>query len=224
MKRLSQPIGKLKDRYQVVIIGSGYGGAIAASRLSRAGQEVCVLERGREFINGSYPNTSKSIKKNIQTSSAEGRKGSKTALYEFKLCEEINVFVGCGLGGTSLINKNEAVMPSRQFFEDVAWPEEFRNDYKDLMELDVRHATEMLTPAEYPDHFPRLSKLDTLKKIASPLNGTFSKSPIAVNFKEGINRVGIYQPACKLCGDCVTGCNHDAKNTLVMNYLPDAVK
>ena len=52
MPRISQSIDNLKDHYEVVVIGSGYGGGIAASRLSRAGRKVCVLERGREFQPG----------------------------------------------------------------------------------------------------------------------------------------------------------------------------
>ena len=57
MARLSSPIEDLKTHYAVVVIGSGYGGAIAASRLARAGRHVCVLERGMEFQPGEYPNT-----------------------------------------------------------------------------------------------------------------------------------------------------------------------
>ena len=57
MARLTSPIENIKDHYTVVIIGSGYGGAIAASRLARAGQQVCLLERGKEFQPGEYPNT-----------------------------------------------------------------------------------------------------------------------------------------------------------------------
>src|ERR1035438_9062751 len=57
MPRLSSPVREIKDHYTVLVIGSGYGGAIAASRLARAGQQVCVLERGREFQNGEYPDT-----------------------------------------------------------------------------------------------------------------------------------------------------------------------
>ena len=57
MKRLSSPIQTIKSNYSVVIIGSGYGGGISASRLARAGQNVCVLERGREFLPGEFPDT-----------------------------------------------------------------------------------------------------------------------------------------------------------------------
>ena len=55
--RLSSPISAMKEVYQIVVIGSGYGGSIAASRLARAGQEVCLLERGRELRPGDYPNS-----------------------------------------------------------------------------------------------------------------------------------------------------------------------
>src|SRR5439155_18501178 len=57
MTRLSAPIDGIQDHYSVVVVGSGYGGGIAASRMARAGQSVCVLERGREFQPGEYPNT-----------------------------------------------------------------------------------------------------------------------------------------------------------------------
>ena len=57
MNKLSRPITNLKPEYDVVVIGSGYGGSIAASRFSRAGLQVCLLERGKEFQPGDYPAT-----------------------------------------------------------------------------------------------------------------------------------------------------------------------
>ena len=56
-RRLSSSLAEIKSHYTVVVVGSGYGGGIAASRLSRAGQSVCVLERGREFLPGEFPET-----------------------------------------------------------------------------------------------------------------------------------------------------------------------
>lgn len=60
------------------------------------------------------------------------------------------------------------------------------------------------------------------EKSNSTLNGNFYRLPINVMFEDGINPVGVQQHACKLCGDCMSGCNHGAKNTVLMNYLPDA--
>ena len=86
----------------------------------------------------------------------------------------------------------------------------------------TERAREMLRPAPYPDEFPELKKLEALKTAGAYLEGNFYRPPITVNFKEGVNHVGVHQPACPLVGDCVTGCNYGAKNTTLMNYLPDA--
>jgi len=59
MERLSSPIAAIKPVYDVIVIGSGYGGSITASRMARAGKKVCLLERGREILPGEYPNDTK---------------------------------------------------------------------------------------------------------------------------------------------------------------------
>ena len=109
MSRLSMPIENLKQHYGVLVIGSGYGASIAASRLARAGQQVCVLERGKEFQPGEYPDTELKALEEIQAELPEAHLGSRTGLYEFNVNEDINVFKGCGLGGTSLVNANVAL-------------------------------------------------------------------------------------------------------------------
>ena len=81
----------------------------------------------------------------------------------------------------------------------------------------------MLKPAPYPEDSAELPKLRALEKSASHLSQKFYRVPINVNFTlEGTNHVGVEQHKCTCCGDCVTGCNYAAKNTLIMNYLPDA--
>ena len=79
----------------------------------------------------------------------------------------------------------------------------------------------MLTPATYPASFPPLAKMDALRLAAN--GASWYPTPINVTFRAGPNAAGVHQEACIGCGDCVTGCNHSAKNTLLMNYLPDAV-
>src|ERR1700716_3429326 len=104
MTRISLPIEQIKGHYTVVVIGSGYGGAIAASRMARAGQTVCLLERGKELQPGEYPDTLIEATRELQADSAIGHEGSPTGLYDLRINPDINVVLGCGLGGTSLIN------------------------------------------------------------------------------------------------------------------------
>ena len=106
MPRISKSIDTLNDHYDVVVIGSGYGGGIAASRLSRAGRQVCVLERGREFQPGEFPDNLPEASAEMQFQTKKGRIGNDTGLFDFHVNDDINVLVGCGLGGTSLINAN----------------------------------------------------------------------------------------------------------------------
>ncbi|MBN3897988.1 MAG: GMC family oxidoreductase [Nostoc sp. NOS(2021)] len=222
MTRLSSPIENLKNHYMVVIIGSGYGASIAASRLARAGQQVCVLERGKEFQAGEYPNTETKALVEMQVDLPEKRLGSRTGLYDFHLNKDINVFVGCGLGGTSLVNANVSLKAEPRVFADPRWPKDLRDDVDTLLAEGYRRAEEMLKPTPYPQDFPPLPKLQALEKSSKYLNEKFYRPPINVTFKDGVNHVGVEQKQCNLCGDCVSGCNHKAKNTVLMNYLPDA--
>jgi len=234
MRRLASPIETLKEHYAVVVIGSGYGAAIAASRLARAGKQVCVLERGREFQSGEYPNRSTEAVAEMQAHSPEvPQVGSRTGLYDLHIHPDINVFVGCGLGGTSLVNANVALRAEPRVFDDPRWPRELRNpkpvdstlemDHATPLEEGYRRAEEMLKPNPYPQNGPELPKLRALEESAWHLGQKFYRTPINVNFTiEGPNHVGVEQHKCANCGDCVTGCNYAAKNTLIMNYLPDA--
>src|SRR6185503_18661563 len=118
MARLSSPIEQLKSHYQIVVIGSGYGGGITASRMARAGQEVCILERGKEFQPGDFDKDRKMTKPGeypdaldkalgeVQIDLPQRHTGPRTALYDMRVNDELSVFVGCGLGGTSLVNAN----------------------------------------------------------------------------------------------------------------------
>lgn len=222
MSMLSSPHYMMQAHYPIVIIGSGYGGAIAASRLARAGQCVCLLEKGKEFKVGEYPNNELEMLDNLQISGLPGWCSSPTGLYHVYLDKEISAFVGCGLGGTSLVNANVSLRAEKRIFEDICWPQALRDDVSTLLEEGYQYAEEMLKPTAYPKEFPLLAKMQALEKSAASMKEKFYRPPINVSFQEGVNHVGVTQHACKLCGDCVSGCNYAAKNTLMMNYLPDA--
>lgn len=221
MARLASPIETIASDYEVVVVGSGYGGAIAASRMARAGRRVCLLERGKELQPGEYPDAMTEALAELQVDSKEGHLGKPTAMYDFRRNEDMNVLQGCGLGGTSLINANVALPAEDRVFDDERWPEPLRGD-PSALDDGYQRANEMLRPSPFPDEFPELKKLEALKTAGAYIKGDFYRPPIAVNFREGVNHVGVYQPACPLVGDCVTGCNYGAKNTTLMNYLPDA--
>jgi cholesterol oxidase len=222
MVRLSTPIENIKTGYAVVIVGSGYGGSIAASRLARAGQQVCLLERGKEFQPGDYPDSLLAGSGEMQTDLPAHHVGSHTGLYDLRVNDDMNVFLGCGLGGTSLVNANVSLRAEARVFDDPRWPRAIRDDLTTRMEEGYSRAEEMLKPRPYPEDFPPLRKLRALEKSSISLGQTFYRTPINVTFEDGVNHVGVYQRACTLCGDCCSGCNFGSKNTLIMNYLPDA--
>jgi cholesterol oxidase len=222
--RLSLPIGRLRSEYHVVVIGSGYGGAIAASRMARTGLRVCVLERGREFALGEFPSTAFRGFREIQYNMPTGRKGRPLALFEIHANEDVNAVVGCGLGGTSLINAGVALKPDRRVWNDARWPTAIRGDLRSVAAGYCR-ARQMLSPRRLPTGFGALRKLSALHASATVLDwgSKFYRPPINVTFEDRVNRAGVRQKGCTACGDCVSGCNDGSKNTTTMNYLPDAV-
>ena len=222
MQRLSMPVESMKPHYPVVVVGSGYGGGIAASRLSRAGIDVCILERGREMLPGEYPDTQAEVTRDLQTHLPKADIGPRNGLYDFHLNPDISVLVGCGLGGTSLINAGITIRPDERLFDDPRWPSQLRSDRATLLEEGFTRAEEMLRPVTYPDNYPELAKAKAHKVSADHMQAKFEKTPMHITFSSGVNPVGIHQDACVNCGDCVTGCNYGSKSTTLMNYLPDA--
>lgn len=222
-KRIAKRLTKAKTHYTVLVVGSGYGAGVAASRLARAGQDVCVLERGKEFLPGEYPNKLADAQGAMQFNVKGGRIGAPNALFEVHVNDDQYALVGCGLGGTSLINANVSLELDKRLLEQAHWPAAFR-DNPHMVDAYYERAREMLSPNPYPDTQPKLGKLEALEHSAKEMGERFYKTPINVNFEDKTNKFGVPQPACSNCGDCVSGCNVGAKNTTLMNYLPDAVK
>jgi cholesterol oxidase len=225
MKPIASPVTDIKPQYDLVVVGSGYGGAIAASRMARAGLRVCLLERGREFLSGEFPDTLPEVAEQIQMRLPGKHLGDQTALFDIHLQKQQNVVVGCGLGGTSLINANVSLSPADDVLNDQAWPEAIRMDEAGLLKEGFRRAREMLQPQPYPHNAPVLHKLEAHRQSAFQLGAPFSRPALNVTFETppgGLNHVGVVRQSCIYCGDCVTGCNYDAKNTTRANYLPDA--
>ena len=216
---LSLPRDAMRPAYDVVVVGSGYGGGVTACRLARAKQRVCVLERGREVPVGSFPSRLPELRRELQVNDGKKRSGSATGLYDVRIGADINVVVGCGLGGGSLINAGVALRPDPRVFADGTWPDAIRTD--GLLDTGFERAAGMLSPMRYAGT-PALTKYRALEAAS----GVFGKRPVTVpvtvSFEDSVNPAGVAQRACTLCGDCCSGCNVGAKNSIAVTYLTDA--
>ncbi len=207
------------DRYDVVVIGSGYGGGVAAARLSaivpgKARRSVCVLERGRELRAGDFPSEPWQLALELRTPLTPG------GLFEYVDAGDIETVVGNGLGGTSLINASVMLTPEPRVFQEPAWP-------RGLPDLAPHYASAraMLQPIPHPSPPVKATLLRNAvaavaadARVAAPPIDTV---PLAVNFKDRYARAdtGNVQDGCIDCGACVTGCNVTAKSTVDMTYL-----
>ncbi|MBJ2156647.1 alpha/beta fold hydrolase [Variovorax sp. IB41] len=206
----------------VLIIGSGYGGAVAAARLAGATSEasgeairVYVLERGNEYLPGEFPGTFAEMPGHVRFSKQDGSpaRGRPTGLFDLRL-GNVNVVLGNGLGGGSLINAAVMEEPSADAFMDPHWPKDFRVG---ALENGYRAAKTMLAPEQMPGSVP---KLDSLLRAGHQMVAyERRKAWLAIDFGGGTTPAGVDMHACLRCGDCVTGCNHRAKKSLDTNYL-----
>ncbi len=221
MPKLSSDISELRSHYEIVVVGSGYGGAIAASRLARAGRDVCLLERGRERWPGEYPETAWEGVRDLQMHGPQGQHGNPTALFDIRL-GPVGALVGCGLGGTSLINANVSKEPDERTWSEPCWPPALVADRHDGLEAGYERARQMLRPKPTPGDPSRKLAALQMGAVGAGMGDKFERAPINVAFEGGINAAGVMQPACNMCGDCCSGCNVGAKTTTLMTYLPDA--
>src|SRR5262245_18527732 len=148
MARLARPLDQLAPRYDVVVVGSDYGGGVAASRLARAGKRVAVLEPGREFVPGEFPGRFPDLRSEMQVTGGRLSMGSPTGLYDVRFGEDMHVLIGCGLGGGSLINAGVALRLDDRMFADPVWPSEVAGD--GLLQEGYARAERWLRPARDP--------------------------------------------------------------------------
>jgi cholesterol oxidase len=213
---LSQP-ALSKQTYDAIVVGSGFGGAVAACRLSQAGVSVAVLERGRRFEPGSFPRAGPA-----RPDVMDWHRGGT---YDVRPLNDVLVVQAAGYGGGSLIYANVQMRPPPDVF-DAGWPRGYTratlDPYYDLVAhmLDIRPVEPDPATGEVP------AKTRLMEEAASRLGRdaqTF-RANIAVRF-EGAgeparpNKFGALQSGCLHCGECDIGCNVGAKNTLDLNYL-----
>jgi len=204
--------------FDFVVIGSGYGGAVAAAALSaQHGAQVCVLERGAEYLPGAFPTRLAEVPRHVRfTTHDQGPRGTRTGLFDFRLSDDVAALVSNGLGGGSLINAGVMEKPTANVFSNGAWPsgigaaslEPWFIEASQLLGATVRGARN-----EWRDDV--LSKLVVMKT----LDGATTKPALTVSMNGGPNLAGVELSPCVSCGDCATGCNYGAKESLDTNLL-----
>ncbi len=220
-QRLSQDIDMAAPHYEAIVVGSGYGAGVAVNRLAKAGKQVALIERGTERIPGEFPDSLLDAAREFQITRRAKHVGRRTGLFDMRVHEDVSVLLGCGLGGTSLINGNVMLKPEADVLQAADWPSSLREDTDSLLTDAYERALSMLESVPYPNDVP-LQKLKVFEQQAKGVDGEMTLPPINVTFATREASVGAIQPECTLCGDCCSGCNVGAKNTTAMNYLADA--
>ena len=225
--------------FDAAVVGSGFGGAVTAYRLAEAGLSVCLLERGNAYPPHSFPRSPRDLARNFWDPS-EGLYG----LYNVWSFRNLEAVVASGLGGGSLIYANVLIRKDEKWFvqDDLArgglerWPLT-RAD----LEPHYDRVERMLNAQRYPfDHPPydQTPKTRAFRDAAARLNLSWELPRLAVTFansgeppqlsvpihEDHPNLHGRPRRTCRLCGECVVGCNDGSKNTLDFNYLSEAAR
>jgi cholesterol oxidase len=206
--------------FDVVIIGSGFGGSVSALRLREKGYTVAVLEAGRRFRDKDFPKTSWRLRKFLYAP-AIGCYG----IQRIHVLPDVLVLAGAGVGGGSLVYANTLYQPSDAYFNDPQWAS--ITDWKSELERWYDQARRMLGVVENPYFSP---SDQAMKDVADEMGvgHTFTMAPVGIYFGEGkgvgakdpfFGGVGPDRNGCQQCGACMTGCHFNAKNTLPKNYL-----
>ncbi len=213
------------QQFDVVVIGSGFGGSVTALRLAEKGYSVAVLEAGKRFEDKDFPKTSWRLNKFLFA--------PKLGLYGIQrihFLPDVLVLCGAGVGGGSLVYANTLYQPGDKYFNDPQWAS--ITDWKSELLPWYDQARRMLGVVENPF----FSNSDAAMKYAAEEMGvghTFKMAPLGVYFGEGagvkkddpfFGGKGPARSGCTNCGECMTGCRHNAKNTLPKNYLGLAEK
>ncbi|HJQ07200.1 MAG TPA: GMC family oxidoreductase [Nocardioides sp.] len=212
--------------YDVVVIGSGFGGSVSALRLTEKGYRVGVLEAGRRWNAEDLPKTNWNVRKSIWAP----RLGM-TGPQRISALGKCLVFSGAGVGGGSLIYGNTLYEPLPEFYSDPAWGG--ITDWREELAPYYDQAKRMLGVEANPRVGP---KDELLLQVARGrgVADTFHTTQVGVFFNEGKEGVEVDDPyfggagprraGCIHCSECFTGCKHNAKNTTTMNYLHLAEK
>ncbi len=204
--------------YDYVVIGSGFGGAVSALRLTEKGYRVLIIEQGRRKKSSDFPRTNWDVRKYLWAPLLRCFGIQKISFFN-----EAFVLSGVGYGGGSLVYANTHMMPASRFFQDAIWSH--LQDWESALKPHYERARQMLGTTKNP----HLGVEDqALKAVAEKWGrgNSFSSVDVGIYFGDPnqsvdpyFNGEGPLRKGCILCSGCMIGCRHDAKNTLDKNYL-----
>jgi cholesterol oxidase len=210
--------------YDVVVIGSGFGGSVTALRLTEKGYRVGVLEAGRRFTPATLPKTSWRLRSFIWAP-----KLGMTGIQRIHVLKDCLILAGAGVGGGSLNYANTLYEPLQPFYDDQQWAH--ITDWRDELAGHYDQAKRMLGVVTNPTVTPSDLEMQRLAEQFGKAD-SYHPTPVGVFFgRDGrlepgatvpdpfFGGVGPERTGCIQCGECMTGCRHGAKNTLLTNYL-----
>ena len=195
-----------RKEYDVVVIGSGFGGSINALRVAQAGKSVAVLERGKRWAAGEFPRDTTDVDTVFWR--WPGKRAAR-GLYELRFFSGVSAVVASGVGGGSLVYANIHIRPDADVFDDARWPRTLTRAALDPYYDRVASALG-ISPVPTATAIPKRAALhDVAAKLGRP---AFDPDQ-AVSWER-----------CRRCSQCEFGCQHGAKNTLDLTYLAEAEK
>jgi cholesterol oxidase len=222
-------LGSATMPFDVIIVGSGYGGAIVAAELAAAQRperplRVCLLERGREYLDGSFPGRAADLAGHVRFSTPEDEapKGVRTGLFDLRVGPDVCALLANGLGGGSLINAGVMLRPSSDVWKHPAWPAELAEPGEMSRWLEL--AERRLAPATRPtESRVKLKKQSVMHELGEAGQSSVAAVPQTIAWSDDhTTSAGVRRNACLDCGDCFTGCNVGAKVSLDTSLLAEA--
>lgn len=205
--------------HDVIVIGSGFGGSVSALRLVEKGYDVAVLEAGARFEDQGFAKNSWDKSKFLFAP-----KLGWYGIQRISALRDVIILSGAGVGGGSLVYANTLYEPLPAFYADKQWAH--ITDWKTELAPYYDQAKRMLGVTTYPGFTPAD---EVMKQVADDMGvgDTFHPTPVGVFFGDpGVEvddpyfgGAGPRRTGCIDCGECMTGCRHNAKNTLTKNYL-----
>lgn len=216
--------------FDVIVIGSGFGGSVMTCRLAEKNYKVCLLERGKEYGMYDFPKRINDVKNNIFWD-PEDNKFGHMEFRDYPESDQMSV-TGSGLGGGSLIYANVLYRMPKEYFQ--SWPKPYTREFLDKY---YDRVLDMMECSPYPygkdSYYTDTPKTKAMMDVANELEAAedaiakpvYEQPHLAIRFEGSFpgeqmkNKHGAIQSKCNKCGDCDIGCNIKAKNTLDLNYI-----